>query len=112
MIKTPKAYLYDIVDSIGAIEEYIDGQNKENLLTERRLQDLVVRRLQIIGEAANRISEEIQTNHPEIPWQKIKGLRNVVIHDYAEIDFELVWNVIKKDLPELKDNTKKIMEKY
>jgi len=112
MKKTPKAYLYDIVDSIGAIEEYIDAQNKENLLTERRLQDLVVRRLQIIGEAANRISEEIQTSHPEIPWQKIKGLRNVVIHDYAEIDFELVWNVIKKDLPELKDNAKKIMERY
>ena len=112
MIKTPKVYLYDIIESIGAIEEYIDGRKKEDLLSERRLQDLVVRRLQIIGEAANRIPESVQNDHLEIPWQEIKGLRNVIIHDYAEIDFELIWIVIKKDLPELKANAKKIMEKY
>ncbi len=112
MIKTPKVYLYDIIESIGAIEEYIDGQSKENLLAERRLQDLVVRRLQIIGEAANRIPESVQKDHSEIPWQDIKGLRNVIIHDYAEIDFELVWDVIKKDLPKFKINARKMMEKY
>ncbi len=115
MKKTPKVYLYDIIDSIGLIEEYVDGKSKDDLLTERRLQDVIVRRLQIIGEAVNRISEmfkEIPTEHPEIPWRKIKGLRNVVIHDYAKIDFALVWDVIKKDLPELKINTQKIMENY
>ena len=112
MKKTPKVYLYDIIDSIGMIEEYIADQSKEALLSERRLQDLIVRRLQIVGEASSRIPESLQKDHPEIPWQKIKGLRNVIIHDYAEIDFELVWEVIKKDLPELKDNAKKIMETY
>lgn len=112
MKKTPKVYLYNIIESIEAIEEYICDQSKEALLSERRLQDLVIRRLQIVGEASNRIPESLQKDHPEIPWQKIRGLRNVIIHDYAVIDFELVWEVIKKDLPELKDNAKKIMKKY
>ena len=71
------------------------------------MQDAVIRCLEIIGEAAKNIPKKIQTKYPELPWKKITGLRDVVIHDYSDVVEERVWNTITKELPK----AKKIIEK-
>jgi uncharacterized protein with HEPN domain len=62
----------------------------------------MVHHLEIIGESANNISLSFQTSHPEIPWRKMIGMRHILMHGYFEIDLEIVWNVIEKELPQLK----------
>jgi len=74
------------------------------------LQDACIRQLQIIGEACNRSTKKLQNRHPEIPWAQISGLRNIVIHDYAGIDADIIWNIIKSDLPSLLNSINSIIE--
>jgi uncharacterized protein with HEPN domain len=70
----------------------------------------VVRHLQIIGEAASRISVNTQMRFPEVPWGKMIGMRHVLVHGYFEIDLEIVWSVIEKDLPSLKEQIKSVQQ--
>lgn len=70
-----------------------------------------LRQLEIIGEACNRLSQNLLLNHPEIPWARIIGLRNLVIHEYFGIDDFTIWNVVKINLPELKVNVQAILYK-
>lgn len=65
-------------------------------------QDAVIRNFEIIGEAAKRLSEGVQIRTPDIPWRRVAGFRDVLIHDYSGVDFEEVWNVIENELPNLK----------
>ncbi len=79
-------------------------------LDNNRLLDLALTRLlEIIGEAANRVPEEIQEAHPEIAWGQIISLRNRLIHGYDSIDFDILWAIVKNDLPELIENLEKIV---
>lgn len=110
MTKTIDVYLYDISDAIKHIEDYIIGIDKQVFFNEEKLQDAVIRRLQIIGEAARHIPESVQEKYPEIPWRQISGLRNIVIHEYSGIDIELIWQVSKNDLSSLKEAVKKILK--
>jgi len=73
--------------------------NHDAFVTDDKSVDSVVRNLEIIGEAANRISKEFRTRHTEIDWRKIIGLRNRIVHDYFNIDVEIVWEIVQKDLP-------------
>jgi uncharacterized protein with HEPN domain len=73
-------------------------------------QDAVIRRLELIGEAANRLTEEFRSHYPEIPWSAIVGLRNVLIHEYDTIDLDRVWETIAKNIPELERQIQKILE--
>ena len=68
----------------------------------------VTRHLQIIGEAANLVSIEVQNRYPNIPWKKMIGMRHVLVHGYFEIDLELVWSVIENDIPQLKQQIQKL----
>lgn len=70
----------------------------------------VVRNLQIIGEAASRISKETQMLYPQIPWKKVFGMRHILVHGYFEIDLEIVWSVIQNDLPDLEVQIKETLE--
>jgi len=70
----------------------------------------VVRHLQIIGEAAGRISVDTQMRFPEVPWRKMIGMRHVLVHGYFEIDLEIVWAVIEKDLPSLKEQIQSVQQ--
>lgn len=96
-------YKTDIIDSINYIEKYIDGVTEVDFLNDQEKQDSVIRRLEIIGEAANRLSKDFTTKHPEIPWHAIVGLRNKLIHEYAGIDPVRIWDVIKESLSPLKE---------
>jgi uncharacterized protein with HEPN domain len=90
------------------IEKYTDEIDIENFLSDHLTQDGVIRQLEIIGEASNKLSKEYKDKNPEIPWKDIIGMRNKLIHGYFGVDIEAVWDTVQKDLPELKKNKTKI----
>ena len=96
-------YLHHILDAIQQIEEYVQNLSLEEFENSRLVQDAVIREVGIVGEAARKISLPLQQAHPEIPWAKIIGMRNVLIHDYFEVDVKEVWKTIRSDLPVLRD---------
>jgi uncharacterized protein with HEPN domain len=73
------------------------------------IQDAVIRNLQTLAESATRISEELQEKHPEVDWFKIRGFRNVLVHDYLGVDLKRVWNILLNDLPRLKAAVEKML---
>jgi len=101
-------FIEDIIESIGAIEEYSRGINKEKLESSRLKQNATIREIEIIGEAVKNIPEYIKNKYKEIEWRKIAGMRDIIIHGYFRVDLNAVWNVIKKDLPILKKQMIKI----
>jgi uncharacterized protein with HEPN domain len=92
----------DIWEAIEKIQRYVAGLDHDPFIKDDKTIDSVVRNLEIIGEAANRLPENFRAQHPEIEWRKIIGLRNRIVHDYFNIDVEIVWEIIQKDLPNLK----------
>ncbi len=92
----------DILAAIGKIEGYTRGITRDAFLADDKTIDAVVRNLEIIGEAARRMPSEFVTAYPGVPWQQIAGLRNRVVHEYFGLDLEIVWQIIERDLPQLK----------
>lgn len=95
-------YIIDILDAIERIETYCHSVNEKHFSQDTQLQDAVIRRFQIIGEAAGKIPDALRKKLPNIPWKKIVAQRNLIIHDYATVRSEEVWMVIQKDFPVLK----------
>lgn len=100
--RTPKLYFQDILDSIKKIENYLQGCIYKRFVTDEMVLDAVVRNIEIIGEAALQMPLETKKIHPEIPWVKITGMRNKIVHEYFGVDVEILWQTIKEDLPKLK----------
>jgi len=95
------AYLWDMVENARMVVEFVSGIQIEDYLRDRKLQLAIERALEIIGEAARRISTHFQEKHSSIPWQKIISQRNVIAHEYGEIKQERIWTVAKINVPEL-----------
>ena len=108
MNKDPLVYIDDIRDSIEAIKRYTAGLSKEDFFSSTEKQDAVYRRLEVIGEAANRLPKEFTNQYPRIPWHKVIGMRNVLIHEYDSIDLGRVWETIQKDIPKLEEYIRSI----
>ncbi len=104
------AFIEHILDSIGAIEEFSKGMDKKDLVSNRLKQSALVREIEIIGEAVKNISVSIKSKHPEVEWKDIAGTRDKMIHHYFGVDLNVVWNIIKKNIPELKGKIEKIKE--
>jgi uncharacterized protein with HEPN domain len=100
--KNPKVFLEHIQESILLIEEYATGLSKADFLKKRFLQDAIIRRLEIIGEAVKNLPMSFRSKHTHIPWKQIAGMRDILIHEYFEVDLALTWQVIKKELPPLR----------
>jgi uncharacterized protein with HEPN domain len=95
------AYLWDLVQAAREILAFVEDKTFEDYSRDRMLQMATERGLQILGDAARRLSESFRAAHPDIPWSGIIGQRNVVVHDYADLDSTRIWRVLDKDLPEL-----------
>lgn len=96
-----RLYLSNIKECIERIESYTcDG--REAFMQTPMIQDAVIRNFEIIGEATKRLSPELRAAYPQIPWQQIAGLRDVLIHDYLKVNLNRIWGIIEQNLPELK----------
>jgi len=93
--------LLDILEAIERIEKYA-AQGQETFERDELVQTWIVHHLQIIGEASRTLSADLKDQHPEVPWSKIIGMRNILVHDYFGIDVDVVWSVVERDLPDLK----------
>jgi len=101
MCRDYKTYLEDILAAIAKIVQYIEGMSEQDLVVDQRTFDAVLRNLEIIGEAAKRIPEAVRTQASEIEWRKVAGLRDVLIHQYAAVDFAIIWDIVGNHLPQL-----------
>ena len=106
-----KLYLADIADALEKIERYTRGLSFESFSSSSQVIDAIVRNFEIIGEAARNVPEEVVSAHPEIPWGKMIGMRNKVVHEYFGVDEEIVWKTIHEDLPGFKDKIAEILKK-
>ena len=109
MSKRPFPFLIaDICGAIAKIERYTRGLSKDALFGDEKSVDAVVRNLEIIGEAANRLPPEFRREYPEIEWTKIIGLRHRIVHEYFGIDPEIIWQILQSDLPKFRDAVERI----
>lgn len=100
-MKDDRIYLLHVRDAIHHIVNYTAG-GKESFFADRKTQDAVVRNLEIIGEAIKRVSVTLKDAHHDIAWKPIAGMRDKLIHDYFGVNLQLVWDVVVRDLPDLK----------
>lgn len=95
--------LNDIIESISRIEIYIQQLSYDNFKADLKTQDAVIRNLEIIGEASKAISEKLKSDHSDIPWKKMAGIRDHLIHNYAGVNLDIVWNVVSQELGKVKE---------
>lgn len=100
--KDPKIFLEHILECITEIQKYVKGVSEMRFARSTLLQDAVMRRLELIGADVKKLPEKIKENNKDVPWKQISGSRDILAHDYFDVDFELLWQTIKKDLPQLK----------
>jgi uncharacterized protein with HEPN domain len=105
-----KLRITDILDSIAAVQEYLKGMDLEAFLRDPRTMDAVKLQFIIVGEAANNVPATIVQAHPEIPWRRMRQMRNVVVHDYPGVRMDMVWDTIQNDLPPLVEPLKSLLD--
>ncbi len=108
--KDRNVLLNDILESISKIMKYTNGYNLDMFLDDDKTIDAVVRNFEIIGEVSSKIDEEFKLQHPEVEWNRMKGLRNRMIHDYSGIDYEVVWDIIENYLEELEFQIEQLLK--
>ncbi len=104
-----KFRLEDIIASLDLISEYVTGVDYSTWITDRKTIDAVIRNLEIIGEAASHIPDDIQEQHPKVPWSQMKGIRNILIHEYFGVDVDILWQTIQEDLPMVRDKIRQLI---
>jgi len=108
MKRNLKVYLDDILESSAIISEYLNKVNFEKFSKDIGIQDKILRRLLVIGEIARLLPENFKEKHLNIPWERIAGMRNVIIHEYFGVEMKRIWKVAKHDLPKFQKEIKKI----
>jgi len=103
-------FIEHILDSINAIKKFSRNLTKKKLMSDRLKQSAIVREIEIIGEAVKNISENLKDKHREIEWKEIAGTRDKMIHHYFGVDLNIVWDIVKINLPDLKKKILKIKE--
>ncbi len=108
-MKDDSIFIEHILEAIDQIMDYTEGVNKEEFDTNRMRQDAVIRQIEIIGEAAKKISSITTQKFPEIPWKQMAGMRDKLIHNYFGVDIGTVWLTVKNDIPLLQQQLKNLI---
>lgn len=110
--RDPKVYLDYIAESVRFILDYTAGISKDQFLINHQIQDAVIRRFQVMGDAAKSIPQDFKDQHPDISWRGMMTQRDVIVHDYFDINFERLWQTIQTDLPGLEKGISKILKSF
>lgn len=102
MLRDVAVYLDDIINSMKLIQRYVRGMKMDDFLDDVQVQDAVMRRLEVVGEAAKHIPEDLRKQHPEIPWREMSGLRDVIIHGYFGVNMARVYKIAHDDVPDIR----------
>lgn len=111
MTGDPKAFLPHIRDACNAVQEYISNISETDFRASREKQAAVVREIEIIGEAVRNLPDDLKNNNPQIAWGLISSMRNFLIHEYFSIDLDLVWDTATSEIPHLKKEVEKIIQR-
>lgn len=101
-------YLDSLVDAADAIREFVGPLTKEQFFKQRMVRDAVLRNLEVLGEAAGRVSAELQRAHPEVEWKKAGGMRNHLAHGYLTLNMNLIWDTVMRDIPQIGEQARSI----
>ncbi len=104
-----KPSLLDIFNACESIGRFIKNKTRDDFYNEEMMQQAVIRKIEIIGEASNRVSDELKKRFSELPWRKMRAMRNILIHMYDELELEIVWETASKDIPKLIRQLEKII---
>ncbi|MBU1121441.1 MAG: DUF86 domain-containing protein [Candidatus Omnitrophica bacterium] len=110
MKRNYKLFIEDILAAMNKIAEYVKSLSCEDFAKNEMAQDAVIRKIEIIGEAAGNVPEDIKVKYQNIPWKKMVGLRNITIHEYFGVDLDIVWEIVTKNIPETKEDIQKVLE--
>ncbi|MDY7015587.1 MAG: DUF86 domain-containing protein [Cyanobacteriota bacterium] len=107
-MKRDPQFLLDMLQSAELILDYVNQCSKDDFMRSIQLQDSIIRRLLIIAEAARRVSEPKRQTLPQIPWREINGMRNRLVHEYDDVNLDIVWNVVQSEIPILIEQLKPV----
>ncbi|MCH7763703.1 MAG: DUF86 domain-containing protein [Candidatus Marinimicrobia bacterium] len=110
MKRNSSLYLIDILDSCQFIQEFVDGLDYNQFISDEKTTSAVIRKIEIIGEASKNIPDEIKHQASDIPWKEIAGMRDKLIHAYFGVDYRLVWETVQTFIPELKQRVQRLLE--
>ena len=102
-------YIKDILISMQDVEEFTSGITFEDFLKDKKTIKAVIRSLEVLGEASKKIPDDVKTRYPRIPWKRMAGMRDKLIHEYFGVDLEIVWNAAKKELPPVKSSIEELV---